>query len=155
MDTAAIYHRPESEYAFLYTNTRFRIRLRTRKNDIKKVYVLCGDPYTITTEKWYQKQRPMKKCLSTNVHDYWEIEVTSETSRLQYAFHVVGEDNTDCFYGDQGIFPYRENVITEPNFLFSNTLFSSNRSIHYSRMGKRNSMVSNFSRKICKRGQSK
>lgn len=118
MDTAAIYHRPESEYAFLYTNTRFRIRLRTRKNDIKKVYVLCGDPYTITTEKWYQKQRPMKKCLSTNVHDYWEIEVTSETRRLQYAFHVVGEDNTDCFYGDQGIFPYRENVITEPNFYF-------------------------------------
>ncbi|HFJ6008671.1 TPA: glycoside hydrolase family 13 protein [Enterococcus faecium] len=118
MDTAAIYHRPESEYAFLYTNTRFRIRLRTRKNDIKKVYVLCGDPYTITTEKWYQKQRPMKKFLSTNVHDYWEIEVTSETSRLQYAFHVVGEDNTDCFYGDQGIFPYRENVITEPNFYF-------------------------------------
>lgn len=108
----------ESEYAFLYTNTRFRIRLRTRKNDIKKVYVLCGDPYTITTEKWYQKQRPMKKCLSTNVHDYWEIEVTSETRRLQYAFHVVGEDNTDCFYGDQGIFPYRENVITEPNFYF-------------------------------------
>lgn len=118
MDTAAIYHRPESEYAFLYTNTRFRIRLRTRKNDIKKVYMLCGDPYTITTEKWYQKQRPMKKCLSTNVHDYWEIEVTSETRRLQYAFHVVGEDNTDCFYGDQGIFPYRENVITEPNFYF-------------------------------------
>lgn len=118
MDTAAIYHRPESEYAFLYTNTRFRIRLRTRKNDIKKVYVLCGDPYTITTEKWYQKQRPMKKCLSTNVHDYWEIEVTSETRRLQYAFHVVGEDNTDRFYGDQGIFPYRENVITEPNFYF-------------------------------------
>lgn len=118
MDTAAIYHRPESEYAFLYTNTRFRIRLRTRKNDIKKVYVLCGDPYTITTEKWYQKQRPMKKCLSTNVHDYWEIEVTSETRRLQYAFHVVGEDNTGCFYGDQGIFPYRENVITEPNFYF-------------------------------------
>lgn len=118
MDTAAIYHRPESEYAFLYTNTRFRIRLRTRKNDIKKVYVLCGDPYTITTEKWYQKQRPMKKCLSTNVHDYWEIEVTSETRRLQYAFHVVGEDNTDWFYGDQGIFPYRENVITEPNFYF-------------------------------------
>ncbi|OUK14800.1 glycoside hydrolase family 13 protein, partial [Enterococcus faecium] len=26
--------------------------------------------------------------------------------------------NTDCFYGDQGIFPYRENVITEPNFYF-------------------------------------
>ena len=77
MDTAAIYHRPESEYAFLYTNTKFRIRLRTRKNDIKKVYVLSGDPYTITTEKWYQKERSMKKCLSTNVHDYWEVELTS------------------------------------------------------------------------------
>lgn len=118
MDTAAIYHRPESEYAFLYTNTKFRIRLRTRKNDIKKVYVLSGDPYTITTEKWYQKERPMKKCLSTNVHDYWEVELTSETRRLQYAFHVIGEDSTDCFYGDQGVFPYRKNVIAEPNFYF-------------------------------------
>lgn len=61
MDTAAIYHRPESEYAFLYTNTRFRIRLRTRKNDIKKVYVLCGDPYTITTEKMVSKTTTNEK----------------------------------------------------------------------------------------------
>ena len=29
MNTAAIYHRPESEYAFLYTADTFRIRLRT------------------------------------------------------------------------------------------------------------------------------
>ena len=37
MDTAAIYHRPESEYAFLYTADTFRIRLRTCKDDVKKV----------------------------------------------------------------------------------------------------------------------
>ena len=70
----------------------------------------------------------MKKCLSTNVHDYWEVELTSETRRLQYAFHVIGEDSTDCFYGDQGVFPYRKNVIAEPNFI-SNALFPSNRSL--------------------------
>ncbi|MGQ4819815.1 alpha amylase N-terminal ig-like domain-containing protein, partial [Enterococcus faecium] len=60
MDTDAIYHRRESEYAFLYTNKRFRIRLRTRKNAIKNVYVLCGGPYTITTEKLYQKTARIK-----------------------------------------------------------------------------------------------
>nr|MBC9704140.1 alpha amylase N-terminal ig-like domain-containing protein [Enterococcus sp.] len=32
MNTAAIYHRPESEYAFLYEKDTFRIRLRTSKD---------------------------------------------------------------------------------------------------------------------------
>lgn len=48
MDTAAIIIDRKVNMHF-YTNTRFRIRLRTRKM-ISKVYVLCGDPYTITTE---------------------------------------------------------------------------------------------------------
>ena len=61
MDTAAIYHRPESEYAFLYTNTRFRIRLRTRKNDIKKYMCYVGDPYTITTRKMVSKTTTNEK----------------------------------------------------------------------------------------------
>ncbi|WP_165038188.1 glycoside hydrolase family 13 protein [Enterococcus sp. ZJ1622] len=118
MDTAAIYHRPESEYAFLYTEKSFRLRLRTKKDDVKNVYVLKGDPYTITTERWYLEERAMEKGLSTTLHDYWEIEVSSSTRRLQYGFHVVGTDGIECFYGDQGIFPYRREVVSEPNYYF-------------------------------------
>ncbi len=45
MDTAATYHRPESEYAFLYTNTRFRIRLRTRKMISKSICAMWRSIY--------------------------------------------------------------------------------------------------------------
>ena len=118
MNTAAIYHRPESEYAFLYTKDTLRIRLRTCKDDVKKVYLISGDPYTINSEKWYLEELPMKKSLSTLVHDYWEVEQTSTSRRLQYGFHLVGIDGTECFYGNQGIFSYELTTLTEPNGYF-------------------------------------
>ncbi|MDO4624889.1 MAG: glycoside hydrolase family 13 protein [Enterococcus hirae] len=118
MNTAAIYHRPESEYAFLYTADTFRIRLRTCKDDVKKVYLISGDPYTIDSQKWYLEEIPMKKSLSTLVHDYWEVEQTSSTRRLQYGFHIVGIDGTECFYGDQGIFAYEPANLAEANYYF-------------------------------------
>lgn len=36
MNDAGIYHRPESEYAFLYNKDVMRIRLQTARNEIKK-----------------------------------------------------------------------------------------------------------------------
>lgn len=35
MNDAGIYHRPESEYAFLYSKDVMRIRLQTARNEIK------------------------------------------------------------------------------------------------------------------------
>ena len=35
MNFAAIYHRPESEMAYLYDPQTMHIRLRTAKNDVK------------------------------------------------------------------------------------------------------------------------
>ncbi|MFZ4907727.1 glycoside hydrolase family 13 protein [Enterococcus thailandicus] len=118
MNTAAVYHRPESEFAYLYTKETLRLRLRTGKDDIEKVFVIKGDPYTFTTEQWYLEEVPMKKGLSTNVHDYWELEVHSDTRRIQYGFHVIGKDETECFYGDQGVFPYQNRFLAEPNMYF-------------------------------------
>ena len=37
MNTAAIYHRTESEYAYLYTNELMHVRLRTARADCKNV----------------------------------------------------------------------------------------------------------------------
>ncbi|MGX7198583.1 glycoside hydrolase family 13 protein [Enterococcus nangangensis] len=118
METAAIYHRPDSEYAFLYTADRLRIRLRTAKNDVKVVALIKGDPYDITQTKWYLEKVPMEKTLSTALHDYWELEVTSETRRLQYGFYVEGFDGLQAFYGDQGLFPYEEEHLAVPNAYF-------------------------------------
>ena len=45
MNTAAIYHRTESEYAYLYTNELMHLRLRTARADCKQVSLVHGDPY--------------------------------------------------------------------------------------------------------------
>ena len=35
MELTAIYHRPESEYAYLYKEGQLHIRIRTKKNDVQ------------------------------------------------------------------------------------------------------------------------
>lgn len=61
MNTTAIYHRPESEFAYLYEKDKMHIRLRTARQDVRHVQLLCGDPYTLYKEAWYQQRIEMKK----------------------------------------------------------------------------------------------
>ncbi|WP_413485862.1 glycoside hydrolase family 13 protein [Brochothrix thermosphacta] len=117
MELAAIFHRPESEDAFLHTDGRFYIRLRTKKADVLKAYLLGGDPYLFDTEKWWQQQRPMTKIAETLTHDYWEISVEPPFSRWQYGFVLENNDET-IFYGDRGCFPVSERVLTYSNYYF-------------------------------------
>lgn len=44
MELTAIYHRPESEYAYLYKDGQLHIRIRTKKEDIKRIVLHYGDP---------------------------------------------------------------------------------------------------------------
>lgn len=118
MQTAALYHRPESEFAFLYSATELRLRLRTARGDVQKVALIAGDPYDFAQKKWYLEKTPMKKTLSTAEHDYWEIRTTSVMKRLQYAFYVEGVDGKKVFYGDQGVFSYEKKFLQVPNYYF-------------------------------------
>ena len=45
MEISALYHRPDSEMAYLKTKDAFQIRLRTKHSDVKEVKLLYGDPY--------------------------------------------------------------------------------------------------------------
>ena len=45
MELTAIYHIPESEYAYLYKEGQLHIRIRTNKNDVQKVILHYGDPF--------------------------------------------------------------------------------------------------------------
>ena len=44
MELTAIYHRPESEYAYLYKEGQLHIRIRTKKDDVQQVILHYGDP---------------------------------------------------------------------------------------------------------------
>ena len=84
MNKAAIYHRPDSEYAYLYDKDTMHIRLRTAKGDMEQVWLLHGDPYDLYFKHWYKSPLRMTKILSTDCCDYWLAKVTSQSRRLSY-----------------------------------------------------------------------
>ncbi|WP_094243390.1 glycoside hydrolase family 13 protein [Tetragenococcus halophilus] len=114
----SIYHRSESEYAYLYTSNKAHIRIRTGRNDVSQVLLMYGDPYTFNTKDWTNEPLEMELLLSTENHDYWFIEVEPKFKRLQYGFHLIGKDGEEVFYGDKGVFPYQDEFIKLPNLYF-------------------------------------
>ena len=122
MNTAAIYHRPESEFAYLYDKDTLHLRLRTAKGDVAKVALVSGDPYLV--DRWcHEVPQPLEKILSTDLYDYWFIQVTSESKRLSYGFTLEGEDGLTAFYGDHGLYPLTNQVLALPNNYFRMPFF--------------------------------
>ena len=60
MELTAIYHRPESEYAYLYKDGQLHIRIRTKKEDIKRIVLHYGDPF-IFIEDLYEATKEIRK----------------------------------------------------------------------------------------------
>jgi len=60
MELTAIYHRPESEYAYLYKDGQLHIRIRTKKEDIKRIVLHYGDPF-IFIEDLYEATKEMDR----------------------------------------------------------------------------------------------
>lgn len=87
------------------------IRIRTKKNDVKEVRLISGDPYNFGQEKWYLHEKPMEKLFSTELHDYWLVKATAPFNRLAYGFHIIGENGTEVFYGDKGFIYYDQNQL--------------------------------------------
>ena len=111
MEISALYHRPDSEMAYLKTEEAFQIRLRTKHGDVREARLLYGDPYgNKVNEKdestWDHDVVLMEKTFETKYHDYFETEVKMPLNRLQYAFHLVGSDGEEILYDDRRVMPY-------------------------------------------------
>lgn len=103
MNKAAIYHRPESEYAYLYTADELRLRIRTAKDDIQSISVVAGDPYNWQNGTWQKSANVvMEKTLVTETHQYWQASLTAPFNRLNYGFILTDSFGDSVFYGDQG-----------------------------------------------------
>lgn len=115
MNKAAIYHRPESEFAYLYTNKLVHVRLRVAHDDIESAELFYGDPYRWQPgyAVWAGEKVDMEKNLSTIDNDYYEVEVSVPTKRMDYLFVVTGKDGEKVVYTDLGVFPYEEELITK------------------------------------------
>lgn len=123
MITSAIYHRPDSEFAYLYKKDLMHIRIRTARGDIKQVNLLHGDSYSLHEEKFYQRPLAMTKYLSTDLYDYWVAETKEKYNRMSYAFEVIGFDGIRVLYGDHGVYPFEEKYLTMANNYFKMPYF--------------------------------
>ena len=81
MELTAIYHRPESEYAYLYKDKTMHIRSRTKKDDIESINLHYGDTF-IFLEDHYEAIKEMVKVTSDVLFDYWQAEVSVGYARL-------------------------------------------------------------------------
>lgn len=118
METAAFYHRPESEYCYIYAPGHVHVRLRTKKGDVAKVGFIKGDPFILHLKKWYEEELQMEKIASTDLHDYWMIDTDEYVKRMAYAFHIYGEDGSDVIYNDRGVYPYIKETLENSGLYF-------------------------------------
>ncbi|MCI5942503.1 MAG: glycoside hydrolase family 13 protein [Ligilactobacillus animalis] len=110
MDIAAVYHRPDSEMAYLGANGAFEIRLKVKHDDVAKVELLYGDPYgTKVNEKdagtWEHETVTMERAFITKTHDYFVAQVTLPLHRLQYAFKLTDKAGDQWLYDDRKFVP--------------------------------------------------
>ena len=101
MELTAIYHRPESEYAYLYKEGQVHIRIRTKKEDIERIVLHYGDPF-IFLEDSYEYVQEMVKVTSDALFDYWQVAVSVCFARLQYLFELEDKKGQSILYGDKG-----------------------------------------------------
>ena len=101
MELTAIYHRPESEYAYLYKEGQVHIRIRTKKEDIEKIVLHYGDPF-IFLEDSFEDAKEMVKVTSDALFDYWQVAVSVRFARIQYLFELEDKESQSILYGDKG-----------------------------------------------------
>ena len=96
MELTAIYHRPESEYAYLYKEGQLHIRIRTKINDVQKVILHYGDPFIFIEDK-YEAKKEMTKVTSDTLLDYWQVTVSVGFLRIQYLFELLDKEGKGIF----------------------------------------------------------
>ena len=97
MELSSIYHRPESEFAYLYDQENIHLRLRSKRGDLSKVRVVFQDPFL--TE---QDETELTLVAQTSIFDFWQVQVTVPYRRLMYYFVLEDSQGQIMAYGDDG-----------------------------------------------------
>lgn len=100
----AIYHRPKDNYAYACANGELHIRIRTKKNDLKEVRIVYGDPYDWHEKKWIITTEAMKKSGSDQLFDYWYVTIIPPFKRLRYGF-ILNDGSESLCFTEKGFFP--------------------------------------------------
>lgn len=97
MKKEAILHVPLSQYAYSIAEDMLTIRIRTAKNDIKECMLLYGDRVA-ETEPIPVEALKMKRWVSDELFDYYEITFRTSYTRVCYYFRLKTDDEVQYYY---------------------------------------------------------
>lgn len=99
MNRYAMQHIVDSSYCFPVSEKEIVIRLRTARDDIKRVQIIYENKY-VFGEK--QQRATMEKAYTSELYDYYNIHLELEDTRLAYVF-LVNDGERDYFFSEDGI----------------------------------------------------
>lgn len=108
-----LYHQPLSNYAFAIDENTIILRLRTKRNDLDKVFLNFGDTAYRGNPVLYTTLQ-MNVFASDEYFDYYEVELKDTYKRIVYYFELHKDKDIKYYYGD---IVYNE-LSTERNDLF-------------------------------------
>lgn len=112
MNKFALLHRPKSEYAYAVDSKKLHILIRTAKNDLKKIDMIYGDPFSWDFNNpkklsWNHHIKHMEIRYQTSMFDYYFIEIETTQKRVKYAF--ILHDGDDIYlYGTRHLTPIHD-----------------------------------------------
>lgn len=98
----AIYHKPINQYLYNYDHETVHILLQAKADDLNSVSLVYGDPYDFTDKDWNYQLKPMQKSGSTDMLDYWKVEIKPEHRRLRYAFRCESINGEVSYFTERG-----------------------------------------------------
>lgn len=86
-----LHHVPHSNWAYLYDKDTFHLRVRTKKQNVDRVFALTGDKYDWEA---YHHEYEMRKVSSDRFFDYWQTAIRPEHRRFSYGFRFHSGEET-------------------------------------------------------------
>ncbi|WP_217593240.1 alpha-glycosidase [Cohnella sp. GbtcB17] len=110
----AVYHRMGQNWSYAYDDDTLHIRLRTKRADVPRVDLICGDKYDWSRAN---EEVAMERWCSDALFDYWQAAVRPKYRRLVYYFALRDGQET-VYYLEKGFFEQPPTVMYEGLFDF-------------------------------------
>lgn len=100
MEFSAIFHDTTKKYAYALEKGLFVIRIKTKKNDIRRITLHYQDKYIPIDFMDTRAQIDMEKIASDNYCDYYEARVKMDMVCLRYQFELEDQDGQIYYYAN-------------------------------------------------------
>lgn len=104
MEYAAIFHDATKKYCYAVDKGRFVIRLKTKRDDIRRVVLHYRDKYIPVQFHDTRQNIAMEKCTSDRWSDYYEAHIHMDVVCLRYFFEIEDMQGDVTYYGNHDFF---------------------------------------------------